>query len=369
MGATRSNDGGGEKKKKSSSFVMKSPLMISTPRSIVTLPDLKAREAARRASQEERRYRRSFEKVGGRKARSYSMGDGDEKKDDYDNNLERTKFLLTSHGTFNAPPSADATDEDSVDSHDITDPFKGQSTPLPVSLLYGIINAAVILPVILSFGSIIYRDPFFRPYLPVLIKLTLISGVVHQICFSTFSSLPFAVGQVQDAGLIFLSAMAGDMANRCIERGYEDDVILATVTVGLGLFTALLGAGLMLIGKLRLAGYVKYLPTPVVGGYLAYIGFYCGQAGLAFMAGVEVTSLSQWPLLFEDGRGLLILPGLVGGLAVYGLARTLQHMMVLPGCVLGMIAVFYAGLAFTGKTVDDARAGGWLSNADEPPVW
>jgi SulP family sulfate permease len=33
--------------------------------------------------------------------------------------------------------------------------------------------------------------------------MTVVSGVVHQLCFSMFSSLPFAVGQVQDAGLIF----------------------------------------------------------------------------------------------------------------------------------------------------------------------
>ena len=33
---------------------------------------------------------------------------------------------------------------------------------------------------------------------------------------------------------------------------------------------------------------------PVVGGYLAYIGFFCGQAGLALMADVEIVHLVDW---------------------------------------------------------------------------
>ena len=62
------------------------------------------------------------------------------------------------------------------------------------------INTSIVLPIVMSFGSIIYRDDFFRPYLSGLIQLTIVSGAVHQISFSTFSTLPFAVGSVQDAG-------------------------------------------------------------------------------------------------------------------------------------------------------------------------
>lgn len=74
--------------------------------------------------------------------------------------------------------------------------FEKTQNPPSVAFIYGIINTVIVLPVIMSFGSIIYHDAFFRPYLPVLIKLTVISGVVHQLSFSTFSTLPFAVSQI-----------------------------------------------------------------------------------------------------------------------------------------------------------------------------
>lgn len=51
--------------------------------------------------------------------------------------------------------------------------------------------------------------------------------------------------------------------------------------------TAVLGVALVVLGRLRLASLVQYLPMPVVGGYLAYIGYFCGQAGLAFASGVR----------------------------------------------------------------------------------
>jgi hypothetical protein len=53
--------------------------------------------------------------------------------------------------------------------------------------------------------------------------------------------------------------------------------IISTVLVSLSLSTAALGLALVGLGRLRLASLVQYLPMPVVGGYLAFIGFFCGQ--------------------------------------------------------------------------------------------
>jgi hypothetical protein len=83
---------------------------------------------------------------------------------------------------------------------DLRRDFEMQSNPPLVSLMYGLINTTIVLPIVMSFGSIIYRDDFFRPYLSGLIQLTIVSGAIHQISFSALSTLPFAVGSVQDAG-------------------------------------------------------------------------------------------------------------------------------------------------------------------------
>lgn len=236
--------------------------------------------------------------------------------------------------------------------------------PFYMSVLYGAINCTIVLPVIMSFGNIIYRDNAFADYMPVLIKLTLFSGMVHQLCFSVFSTLKFAVGSVQDAGLIFLSKMAHDMVRYCRDNNYDDEVMLATVTVGLGLSAAALGAGLILIGRLGLASYVQMLPTCVVAGYLAFIGWFVGYSGLGIMAGES--SLTP-EILF--GNFPFVLPGVLGGAFIYVSVRKLRHVAVLPLCIIILLVLFYAMLIVTGSTIEDATNAGWIRKSEKAPAW
>jgi MFS superfamily sulfate permease-like transporter len=238
------------------------------------------------------------------------------------------------------------------------------SNPLYVSILYGAINCTIVIPVVMSFGNIIYRDDAFGPYMPVLIKLTLVSGFVHQICFSTFSSLKFAVGSVQDAGLIFLSSMAADLVAYCRRYGHDDATMLATTTVGLSVATALLGMGLVVVGKLRLAGYVQMLPTCVVAGYLAYIGWFVGYSGLGIMVGASTLSLD---LLVDNF--VQVLPGIAGGIFIYGSVQKFRHVAVLPLCITMLLLSFYIGLAVTKTSIQDATTKGWIRETEEAPVW
>jgi len=241
-----------------------------------------------------------------------------------------------------------------------------EGNPLWISFMYGLINSTIVLPVLMSFASIIYREQEFAPYMPVLIKLTTISGVVHQVCFSTFSSLPFAVGQVQDAGLIFLSSMATYIVHYCQDRGLDDEVMLATTTVCLSLSTAFLGLGLLLIGQCGLAQYVQMLPTSVVGGYLAYIGWFCGMAGVGLMAGQSSVSFRQ---ITDDGTWSFVLPGILGGILIYGTVRWLRHMAVLPTCILALLVLFYLVVWWTGSSIEKVTEQGWIRAMDEQPHW
>jgi MFS superfamily sulfate permease-like transporter len=283
--------------------------------------------------------------------------------DSDDNDQETAEALLPDRYRSSRKEAIDseslAIDSNSSSSHEENGDSKSESTPLGICIIYGMINATIILPILISFASIIYQDDAFSPYMPVLVKLTMFSGIVHQLCFSTFSSLPFAVGQVQDAGLIFLSSMTAWMANYCRSHGNDDETLLATVTVSLALGTALLGCALMLIGRWNLAQYVRMLPTCVVAGYLAYIGFFCGVSGVRLMAGGnELSIYKQWRL---------VLPGVLGGLLLYITVRRLRHMAVLPVCILLLLLMFYVVLWITDTSLPEAAQQGWVRAMEPPP--
>lgn len=229
------------------------------------------------------------------------------------------------------------------------------TNPLSMSIMYGMINATIVLPILLSFGAIIYRNAAFAPYMPVLVKLTVISGIIHQLTFAALSSLPFAVGQVQDAGLIFLSSMASHIVEYCRVRNYDDSVLLATTVILLSASTAILGIGLVLIGRWQLAQYVQRLPTCVVGGYLAFIGWFCGFSAIGIMDNGE------------NGSWKLLLPGLAGGVLMYLAVRRLRHMAVLPTFILLLLLSFHVTLWLTGTSVAEATAAGWIRHMDKAP--
>jgi SulP family sulfate permease len=180
----------------------------------------------------------------------------------------------------------------------------------------------MLLPVEISFCSIIFHHAFSSS-LPQLIKLVTFSCVVHQLCFTLSSSLPFAVGQVQDAGLIFLSAMAM----------------------------------LFIVSKCKLASLVQYLPMPVIGGYLAYIGFYCGIAGLMMMAGVDKLT----DVLQSADHFALMAPGIFSGVGMYWALRTIRSPFVLPGSFAIILMVFYGTMFSVGMSFEEARVQGWIA--------
>ena len=71
--------------------------------------------------------------------------------------------------------------------------------------------------------------------------------------------------------------MASSIVSQMQDKGKSDDDIISTVLITLSLCTMLLGIALILTGYFKLAQLVQYLPMPVVGGYLAFIGLYCGE--------------------------------------------------------------------------------------------
>lgn len=231
------------------------------------------------------------------------------------------------------------------------------SSALSAGMLYGIINSVMIIPVTISFCSIIYRDKEFEEYLPRLVKLVLFSSMIHQIAFTQFSSLPFAIGQVQDAGLIFLSSMAADIVQGCART----EQIVPTALVVLPLCTFILGCMLVVVAKLKLATVIQYLPMPVIGGYLAFIGFFCGQAGLAMMAGVQVVSIMDWGNFYSERALILLTPGVILGITTYLLLCRIRSPYVLPCCMVGILSLFFGALFLCGMTIEDAREYGWIA--------
>jgi hypothetical protein len=122
-------------------------------------------------------------------------------KDDEKQNLLNSDIINKSYN------SANNNNNKELDNNNNNNNEEVEVDQIYLGTLYGVVNGIMVVPVSVAFCNIIFRNDAFSKFLPNLTKLVLFSSAIHQIAFSQFSTLPFAVGQVQDAGLIFLSGI------------------------------------------------------------------------------------------------------------------------------------------------------------------
>lgn len=214
-----------------------------------------------------------------------------------------------------------------------------------------------------GYASVIFNHNAFQPYLPMLSKLVIWSSAVHQLTFVGISSISFAKAEVQDAGLLFLSCMSQFIAASIISEAGTVEEIISTTVVTIAIATASLGLMLMLMGRFNCANAVSYLPLPVVGGYLAFIGYFCVVAGVGLCISKSMIDGNLWTdfQILSDWQSLIhALPGILSGLFMMLVARYATSDVTLPLVMVLIPSMFYLVLYFSDYNMDDARSHQWV---------
>ena len=99
---------------------------------------------------------------------------------------------------------------------------------------------------------------------------------------------------------------------------------------------------------------------PVVGGYLAFIGYFCLEAGVGLAISVTMSTVGDWAHLANAEALMLATPALVAGLILTWLSRNATNDATLPLAMVAIPGVFYLVIAFSGMGMDGAREAGWV---------
>jgi SulP family sulfate permease len=169
---------------------------------------------------------------------------------------------------------------------------------------------------------------------------------------AAFSSLPFSVGSIQDTTATILALVAARIAAAMP----EDDAFL-TVVLAIGVATVAAGLFFFVLGTLRLGELIRYVPYPVVGGFLAGTGWLLAKGAVGVLTDVPVALGTAGDVAGEWAR---LLPGVAFAITVLWVTRRRPHPAVIPAVSLGAIALFYTVAFVSGQGVEGAREGGWL---------
>jgi SulP family sulfate permease len=177
------------------------------------------------------------------------------------------------------------------------------------------------------------------------------------------------VGSVQDAAAAVLAVVAATTAAKAADiakvaqaaglKGYEKPDVFLTVIAATLVVTILCGVVFAALGRFRLGNLVRFVPYPVVGGFLAGTGWLLFKGGIYVSSGIEVHLRTIGLMLYSEVLKHT-LTALAFGLILLFAVRFVKKPLVIP-VVLGIgLVVFAIGMVVTGSSIDTAKDGGWL---------
>jgi SulP family sulfate permease len=229
-------------------------------------------------------------------------------------------------------------------------------TLLP-SLIAGLVIGILTVVVESSYATLIFSG-VLTAFLSRGITIILFGTCIVMAFTSLAGSQPGTVSVPQDTPVVILalisSGIAGDLA-----RAHTSESIFVTVLGAVILTTVLTGLLYLLLGIFRLGNLIRYIPHPVIGGFLAGVGWLLLRGGVEVMAGFTIEP-AHVPLVFETAALSRWLPGAVFGGVLVILLRRFNRVYVMPALIFFSIGVFYLVLLLTGTDIEGAGAGGWL---------
>lgn len=232
-----------------------------------------------------------------------------------------------------------------------------RSERLTPGLTLGLVVGLSEVLVSISFAALIFSGELSN-FVVDGIWFALIGGIISGFVVVILTSIPGTLGGNQDAPAAILAVVSAAVVATMPGNatGYEK---FATVAVIIALTTLLCGLFFLGLGYFKLGGLVRFLPYPVVGGFLAGTGWLLVIGSINMMTGNPL-SISGLSGLFQSETIILWLPGLTFAVILMVVTNRYHHYLLLPGLVLGAIIVFFLFIWLAGLSIEALTEQGLL---------
>jgi sulfate permease, SulP family len=246
--------------------------------------------------------------------------------------------------------------------------LRPEASTLGRDAMAGAISAVVQIAYCISFAALIFTGDLaggFSLGLAGLIMGTVVTCVVIAVT-STFSPV---IGGPDSPAVAVMSVLAAAIATALAAKGASTATIIVNVLVSLSVSTLLTGILLYGIGALRLGQWLRFIPYPVIGGFLA------ASAILLITGGAEVVtqtnlslSPSSWEPLYSTLYGPQIVIGVLFAVTIPLLGRWIPNYLALPVAFMAFLLVLDGSLF--GLVGDQPVRSAWfLPKLGELTLW
>lgn len=233
----------------------------------------------------------------------------------------------------------------------------------------GLVCSLLSIAYCLSYAALIFSGPLSE-WLSYGITIILLSVAVSAAVYPLFSSIPFSIASPDTSTAALTATLVAGMAARLVQEGHGD--LLPVVAIVLALTTAVTGFALYGLGWARAGRAIRFVPFPVIGGFL-------GATGLLTMAGAVKVVSGGTP--GAENLAELVRPEMLAKLGAAALLALMLHVFVrrwanayvLPLVLLAVLIVFHAILSISGLGLAAAQEAGWvfpvIARAAPWPLW
>ncbi|NDJ33520.1 MAG: SulP family inorganic anion transporter, partial [Chloroflexi bacterium] len=220
----------------------------------------------------------------------------------------------------------------------------------PVSaVLSGLIIGFMQIIFATSLASLIFTGGL-GSFLPRAIGIAIVATAVASGTVALLSARGVQ-GRIQSAPNALFVAVAGGV----LAAGGNPETVLVSIVVT----TLLTSAVILIMTALNLGALVRFLPYPVVAGFLAGTGWLLITGAISTMLDAP-SDANILMLLASPDQFILWIPGVLVAVALLIVPRFINHPLSLPITLGLIIAIFFIGLRVAGITLDEAAGIGLL---------
>lgn len=224
------------------------------------------------------------------------------------------------------------------------------------NLIAGAIMGLLTVTSAVSFGKVIFAGDL-ASVLPFGIGLLLFSSVIVSGVVGSLSSYPPLVVTIAEVTIPIFALLGKQVVEDMPGASAEQKLLTFVATLVVNSFAT--GIIFLALGKFKLGSFVRFIPYPVVGGFLAAIGALLLIAAFGSVSGLSLQPFSI-AAFFQPNVLLQWFPALIFAVVMFVLPQRIHHVAVYPAILAAAVALFYLALSLGGISIADATERGWL---------
>ncbi len=221
-------------------------------------------------------------------------------------------------------------------------------------VLAGVVASLVTIAYCISFSALVFQGEL-RGGLAMGLWALLMGSAITGIIVATMTTLPPAEAGPDNPAIAVFSVLAMTVGGLVVKSGGSLEVAVRHALIAMTLATLLTGVVLWVLGRFQLGALVRFVPFPVIGGFLAASGWLLVTGGVEVITGRDITLAT-----LTSAVPLADLPkvaiAFAFAIAVIVLRQRTGNVFVLPGAFFGSALTLDLILWLTGAT---GPAHGW----------